>query len=185
MIEIKECSKSFGTLLAVNDVSLDIGEREVFGLIGNNGAGKSTLLRMAAGILKQDKGNVRIDDMEVYDNAAAKEKVFYISDECYFPANFTSGDIAAFYQVHYPKFEIQRFSKLMRQFQLDEKQKVSSFSKGMKKQLMMLLGISAGTKYLLCDETFDGLDPVVRQGVKRSEERRVGKECRSRWSPYH
>lgn len=52
MIEIKECSKSFGTLLAVNDVSLDIGEREVFGLIGNNGAGKSTLLRMAAGILK-------------------------------------------------------------------------------------------------------------------------------------
>ena len=166
MIEIKECSKSFGTLLAVNDVSLDIGEREVFGLIGNNGAGKSTLLRMAAGILKQDKGNVRIDDMEVYDNASAKEKVFYISDECYFPANFTSGDIAAFYQVHYPKFEIQRFSKLMRQFQLDEKQKVSSFSKGMKKQLMMLLGISAGTKYLLCDETFDGLDPVVRQGVK-------------------
>ena len=166
MIEIKECSKSFGTLLAVDDVSLDIGEREVFGLIGNNGAGKSTLLRMAAGILKQDKGNVRIDDMEVYDNAVAKEKVFYISDECYFPANFTSGDIAAFYQVHYPKFEIQRFSKLMRQFQLDEKQKVSSFSKGMKKQLMMLLGISAGTKYLLCDETFDGLDPVVRQGVK-------------------
>ena len=166
MIEIKECSKSFGTLLAVNDVSMDIGEREVFGLIGNNGAGKSTLLRMAAGILKQDKGNIRIDDMEVYDNPAAKEKVFYISDECYFPANFTSRDIAAFYQVHYPKFEIQRFSKLMRQFQLDEKQKVSSFSKGMKKQLMMLLGISAGTKYLLCDETFDGLDPVVRQGVK-------------------
>lgn len=166
MIEIKECSKSFGTLLAVNDVSLDIGEREVFGLIGNNGAGKSTLLRMAAGILKQDKGNIRIDDMEVYDNPAAKEKVFYISDECYLPANFTSRDIAAFYQVHYPKFEIQRFSKLMRQFQLDEKQKVSSFSKGMKKQLMMLLGISAGTKYLLCDETFDGLDPVVRQGVK-------------------
>lgn len=166
MIEIKECSKSFGTLLAVNDVSMDIGEREVFGLIGNNGTGKSTLLRMAAGILKQDKGNIRIDDMEVYDNPAAKEKVFYISDECYFPANFTSRDIAAFYQVHYPKFEIQRFSKLMRQFQLDEKQKVSSFSKGMKKQLMMLLGISAGTKYLLCDETFDGLDPVVRQGVK-------------------
>ena len=166
MIEIKECSKSFGTLLAVDDVSLDIGEREVFGLIGNNGAGKSTLLRMAAGILRQDKGEIRIDDMEIYDNAAAKEKIFYISDECYFPANFTSKDIAAFYQVHYPKFEVQRFSKLMRQFQLDEKQKISSFSKGMKKQLMMLLGISAGTKYLLCDETFDGLDPVVRQGIK-------------------
>lgn len=76
MIEIKECSKSFGTLLAVNDVSMDIGEREVFGLIGNNGAGKSTLLRMAAGILKQDKGNIRIDDMEVYDNQPQKKKFF-------------------------------------------------------------------------------------------------------------
>lgn len=74
--------------------------------------------------------------------------------------------MAAFYRLHYPKFEIQRFSKLMRQFRLDEKQRISSFSKGMKKLLMVLLGISAGTKYLLCDETFDGLDPVVRQGVK-------------------
>ncbi|MFR5703575.1 MAG: hypothetical protein ACLUD0_18050 [Eubacterium ramulus] len=74
--------------------------------------------------------------------------------------------MATFYQLHYPKFEKQRFVKLMNQFQLDERRKVGSFSKGMKKQLMVLLGISAGTKYLLCDETFDGLDPVVRQGVK-------------------
>ena len=55
MIEIKECSKSFGTLQAVSKVSLDIGEREVFGLVGSNGAGKSTLLRMAAGIFKPDE----------------------------------------------------------------------------------------------------------------------------------
>lgn len=166
MIEIKECSKAFGTLTAVSRVSLDIGEREVFGLVGSNGAGKSTLLRMAAGILKPDEGEVQIDNMAVYDNAQAKEKIFYISDDCYFPANYTAMDMAAFYQIHYPKFEKQRFSKLLRQFQLDEKQRVSSFSKGMKKQLMVLLGISAGTKYLLCDETFDGLDPVARQGVK-------------------
>lgn len=166
MIEIKECSKAFGTLTAVSRVSLDIGEREVFGLVGSNGAGKSTLLRMAAGILKPDEGEVQIDNMAVYDDAQAKEKIFYISDDCYFPANYTAMDMAAFYQIHYPKFEKQRFSKLLRQFQLDEKQRVSSFSKGMKKQLMVLLGISAGTKYLLCDETFDGLDPVARQGVK-------------------
>lgn len=166
MIEIKECSKSFGSLCAVNKVSLDIGEREVFGLVGSNGAGKSTLLRMAAGILKPDEGNILIDEMPVFDNDRAKEQIFYISDDCYFPANYAAADLAEFYRLYYPKFEIQRFQKLMRQFQLDEKRKVNSFSKGMKKQLMVLLGISAGTKYLLCDETFDGLDPVVRQGVK-------------------
>ena len=166
MIEIRECSKAFGALQAVNNVSMDIGEREVFGLVGSNGAGKSTLLRMVAGILKPDKGSITVDDMEVYDNETAKELFFYISDDCYFPTNFTPADMAAFYRLHYPKFEIQRFSKLMRQFRLDEKQRISSFSKGMKKLLMVLLGISAGTKYLLCDETFDGLDPVMRQTVK-------------------
>ena len=166
MIELKECSKSFGTLQAVSKVSLDIGEREVFGLVGSNGAGKSTLLRMAAGILRPDEGEIRIDDISVFDNEDAKKQIFYISDDCYFPANYTAADMASFYRLYYPGFERQRFSKLMRQFQLDESQKVSSFSKGMKKQLMTLIGICVGTKYLLCDETFDGLDPVVRQGVK-------------------
>ena len=166
MIEIKKCSKSFGTLKAVSKLSMDIGEREVFGLVGSNGAGKSTLLRMAAGILRPDEGEIRIDDISVFDNEDAKKQIFYISDDCYFPANYTAADMASFYRLYYPGFERQRFSKLMRQFQLDESQKVSSFSKGMKKQLMTLIGICAGTKYLLCDETFDGLDPVVRQGVK-------------------
>ena len=59
-----------------------------------------------------------------------------------------------------------RYSKLMDQFHLDEKRRISSYSKGMKKQLLVIMGISAGTKYLLCDETFDGLDPVMRQAVK-------------------
>ena len=166
MIEIRGCSKAFGTLMAVSKVSLEIGEREVFGLVGSNGAGKSTLLRMIAGILKPDEGEIKIDDRAVFDNEKAKEQVFYISDDCYFPTNYTALDMAAFYQLHYPKFEKQRFAKLMNQFQLDERRKVGSFSKGMKKQLMVLLGISAGTKYLLCDETFDGLDPVMRQAVK-------------------
>ncbi len=55
---------------------------------------------------------------------------------------------------------------MMKQFHLDGKRKISTFSKGMKKQLLVILGISTGTKYLFCDETFDGLDPVMRQAVK-------------------
>ena len=167
MIEIRECSKSFSSVKAVQNVSMDIGEREVFGLVGSNGAGKSTLLRMTAGVIKPDQGEIHIDGIPVFDNKEAKSNLFYLSDDSYFPANNTPSDMADYISLFYPGFEKQRFSKLLRQFQLKEDQKISTFSKGMKKQLQILLGISAGTKYLLCDETFDGLDPVMRQGIKR------------------
>lgn len=167
MIEIRECSKSFSSVKAVQNVSMDIGEREVFGLVGSNGAGKSTLLRMTAGVIKPDHGEIHIDGIPVFDNKEAKSNLFYLSDDSYFPANNTPSDMADYISLFYPGFEKQRFSKLLRQFQLKEDQKISTFSKGMKKQLQILLGISAGTKYLLCDETFDGLDPVMRQGIKR------------------
>ena len=74
--------------------------------------------------------------------------------------------MAEYYEGIYEKFDKLRFYKMCNGFGLDTKRKISTFSKGMKKQISILLGICAGTKYLLCDETFDGLDPVVRQGVK-------------------
>ncbi len=166
MIEIRECSKRFGAVCAVNKVSLEIGDREVFGLLGSNGAGKSTLLRMAAGIMEPDSGEILVDGERVYENEEAKEKIFYISDNSYFPANYTPRDMVRLYRNYYALFDVQRFSKLMDLFHLDETRKINTFSKGMKKQLLAILGVGAGTKYLFCDETFDGLDPVMRQAVK-------------------
>jgi ABC-2 type transport system ATP-binding protein len=166
MIDIKECSKAFDSVLAVNNITLDIADREVFGLVGSNGAGKSTLLRMMAGIIRPDSGEILIDQESVYENETAKAKFFYISDDSYFPANYTPMDILAFYKNYYPGFRQQRYMELMQQFHLDPRRKINTFSKGMKKQLLMILGVSAGTKYLLCDETFDGLDPVMRQAMK-------------------
>ena len=70
------------------------------------------------------------------------------------------------YMMMYPSFDRKLFDSLTEKFRLDPKRKINSFSKGMKKQVSILLGLCSGTKYLLCDETFDGLDPVVRQAVK-------------------
>ena len=166
MIEIKNCSKAFGKIQAVNKVTMDIGEREVFGLIGSNGAGKSTLLRIMAGIIRQDRGEVLMDEEPVFENERIKEHFFYIPDDAYIPANYNALDMAEFYRCIYPRFQQARFETMMKQFHLDGKRKISTFSKGMKKQLLVILGISTGTKYLFCDETFDGLDPVMRQAVK-------------------
>lgn len=166
MIEVNQCSKKFGMLQAVNKVSLQIGNREVFGLVGSNGAGKSTLLRMMAGIIRGDEGNILVDGTDVYENEKAKSSIFYIADDSYFPANFTPREMAVYYKNVYPSFRMQKYEKLMKQFHLDERGKINRFSKGMKKQLLVILGIAAGTKYMLCDETFDGLDPVMRQADK-------------------
>ena len=166
MIEIRNCSKAFGEIHAIDHVSMEIGERQIFGLVGTNGAGKSTLLRMAAGVIKPDEGEILVDQEPVYENEKIKQQIFYISDGGYFPQGYTAADLKDFYREYYPDFMTDRYSKLMDQFHLDEKRRISSYSKGMKKQLLVIMGISAGTKYLLCDETFDGLDPVMRQAVK-------------------
>ncbi|MCR5237565.1 MAG: ABC transporter ATP-binding protein [Lachnospiraceae bacterium] len=166
MIEANNVTKRFNDITAVDDVTLSIEEGKVFGLIGTNGAGKSTFLRMLSGVLKQDEGNIEIDDLKVYENPACKEKFFFISDEAYFFLNATPDEMMRFYSKWYPSYDKARYEKLMDNFGLDRRRKINTFSKGMKKQLSIILGLSAKTKYIFCDETFDGLDPVMRQAVK-------------------
>lgn len=166
MIEVKNLSKSFGTVKAIDEISAHIEEGHVFGLIGTNGAGKSTFMRMLTGVLKPDNGEILIDGESVYDNPGVKGKIFYISDDQYFFKSGTPRDMAKLYRTYYPDFQEEKWKDLLGKFGLDVNRKVNTFSKGMKKQLSVICGICANTKYLLCDETFDGLDPVMRQAVK-------------------
>lgn len=166
MIRIDNVSKDFDDITAVDRVSVDINEKTVFGLLGTNGAGKSTLLRMVSGVLKPDAGTITVDDMKVYDNPKAKRNLYFISDTPYFFANATPMDMLAYVKNQYTSFDSDKFMKYLRTFNLSPSRKINTYSKGMKRQLAILLGICSGTKYLLCDESFDGLDPVMRQGVK-------------------
>lgn len=166
MIEALNVSKSFNDIKAVDDITATIKDGTVFGLIGTNGAGKSTFLRMASGVLKPDKGEILIDKIPVFENEQAKEKIFYISDEQHFLPSSTGNDMKRFYKKFYRRFDEKRFDDFMDKFELDRNRKISTFSKGMKKQVSIICGVCANTEYLFCDETFDGLDPVVRQAVK-------------------
>ncbi len=166
MIELLDLSKDFDDVKAVNSVSLNVLDGEVFGLVGTNGAGKSTILRIISGVIKPDSGIVLVDKRPVYDNPEVKSDIFYISDDQYFLPAATPEEMASYYEEIYKNFDKLRFHKLCTGFGLDTKRRISTFSKGMKKQVSIILGLCAGTKYLLCDETFDGLDPVMRQAVK-------------------
>lgn len=166
MIKADNLTKRFQGVTAVDHIHAEIQDGTVFGLIGTNGAGKSTFLRMAAGILKPDEGTITLDGEAVFEDIRVKARCFYIPDEPYFLGNGTPDDMKTFYQGIYPNFDTDRFGKLLKSFELDGRRKIQTFSKGMKKQLAVLLGICVGTDYLFCDETFDGLDPVMRQTVK-------------------
>ena len=166
MIEILGVTKRFGDVTALETMTAEIAEGEIFGLVGTNGAGKSTLLRLMSGILKPDTGDIQIDGESVYENPEAKRKICFIPDTSYFYTNATPLSMASDYRLIYPQFETERFLELIAKIGLDAKRNLSTFSKGMKKQVSVLLGICANTPYLFCDETFDGLDPVMRQAVK-------------------
>lgn len=166
MIEAVNLTKRFDSIVAVNQINAQIKPGGVFGLIGTNGAGKSTFMRMCSGILKPDEGRITIDGKDIFEHEDVKARFFYISDDQYFFNNSTPDDIKAYYQAVYPEFNSERFNRLMGSFDLDRKRKIHTYSKGMKKQLSVICGVCANTEYLFCDETFDGLDPVMRQAVK-------------------
>ena len=176
MIEAVNLTKRFDDIVAVDHISATIKDGSVFGLIGTNGAGKSTFLRLASGVLKPDEGCITIDGHEVFENTPAKKRFFYISDEQYFFNNSTPLEIMHYYRHVYEGFNEERFHKLMKNFGLDEKRKIHTFSKGMKRQAFLILALCANTDYLLCDEVFDGLDPVVTEAMKNL----FGKEIQER-----
>ncbi len=166
MIELNNIDKHFRDIHAADHITASIKEGMIFGLVGSNGAGKSTLLRMISGIIRPDGGEVLVDGEPVFENPAAKAQVCFLSDSPYYFPNADIRLMRDYFMLLYPTFDKKMFDSLVKQFNLNEKRKINSFSKGMKKQVSILLGLCARTKYLLCDETFDGLDPVVRQAVK-------------------
>ncbi len=166
MITASKVSKKFGDYLALDGVDCRIPDGCIYGLVGANGAGKSTFLRLITGVYKADGGSVSVDGENVYDNPAVKAKLMYVPDELFFLPQSDMQRMAQFYKRVYPSFSDERFETLCRQFGLNPKANINTFSKGMKRQAATILGLACRTEYLLFDETFDGLDPVMRNFVK-------------------
>ncbi|MCM1054761.1 MAG: ABC transporter ATP-binding protein [Bacteroides sp.] len=170
MIEINEVSKTYSesSILSLDGITLSIPEGSIVGLIGVNGAGKSTLLRVAAGIYRQDKGSVTIDGEPVYENNNAKSKIAFISDEQYYRPGMNMKKAAGIQAALRDSFSVKKFYALAEEYGLDVKRPLSSFSKGMRRQNDIITALSCESKYILCDETFDGLDPITREKTKKS-----------------
>ena len=166
MIELNNIDKHFRDIHAADHITASIKEGMIFGLVGSNGAGKSTLLRMISGIIKPDEGEVLADGEPVFENPAVKAKICFLSDSPYYFPNASVEQMAEFYERQYPEMDRETVTYMAETLELDVKRPLRNFSKGMKRQAFLILALCAGTKYLLCDEVFDGLDPIVAEVMK-------------------
>lgn len=168
MIEIKGVSKRYDKEDVLQNLNCTIKENCIYGLVGANGSGKSTLLRLINGILIPDKGSIKIGKEKTFDNEKIKQNMVFIPDDLYFYPSYTLLDMAKFYQAMYKKFDMEYLKKLANHLHLATNQKLSSFSKGMKRQCALILALATRSKYMFFDETFDGIDPVIRNFFKKA-----------------
>ena len=166
MIEAKNIRKSFGNFTALKDVNINVNRGSIYGLLGSNGAGKSTLLKILSGVYESDKGTALIDEEKVYENIDLKNKIIFLNDDLFFFSQFSINDMGKFYKQVYSNFDEERFKRLKEVFKLDMNKKINSFSKGMQRQAAFWLALSCKPDYMVLDEPFDGLDPIVRYKVK-------------------
>lgn len=168
MIEIKGVSKRYDKEAVLQNLNCTIKENCIYGLVGANGSGKSTLLRLINGILIPDKGSIKIGKEKTFDNEKIKQNMVFIPDDLYFYPSYTLLDMAKFYQAMYKKFDMEYLKKLANHLHLATNQKLSGFSKGMKRQCALILALATRSKYMFFDETFDGIDPVIRNFFKKA-----------------
>ena len=167
MIKVDRVSKKYDNDFVLNNLSFNIKDNCIYGLVGANGAGKSTLLRIIMGMFDANMGSVTIDGEEVSHNVKLKQKMVFIPDDLFFYPGYTLIDMAKYYQSMYDEFDMDYLRELAKLLKLKENVKISNFSKGMKRQCALICAIATNADYMFFDETFDGLDPVIRNVMKK------------------
>lgn len=167
MIKITNLNKSYNGKKVLEDLNCTIKTNSIYGLIGANGAGKSTLLRIINDVFKQDSGTIEIDGKKVENNEELKQKLVFVPDDLYFFPSYSLEDMAKYYEALYKNFDMNYLNKLADILKLDKKAKIKTFSKGMKRQCALICAIATNADYMFFDETFDGIDPVIRNLLKK------------------
>lgn len=166
MIEIKKVSKTYnGEKKAINQVSFDIKDGEIFAFIGHNGAGKTTMIKSLVGILDFEEGDILINHKSIKkDPIGCKLEMAYVPDNPDLYENMTAIDFINFVcdmydiPVDVRKENIKKYSKM---FEMESKlnDDISSFSHGMKQKIALIAALSHNPSVLVMDEPFVGLDP--------------------------
>ena len=165
MIEIRNCTKRYGELVAVNALSLDVKGGEIFGFLGPNGAGKSTTIKMMVGLIRPDSGSIRIGGYDIsQDPVNAKRIMAYVPEKGYTYEKLTAWEyltfISGLYSLDEEMFK-KNASEYLETFGLSQwrDEVIGNFSMGMKQRLQLSAALMRNPSVVILDEPHNGLDP--------------------------
>ncbi|MBO1308520.1 ABC transporter ATP-binding protein [Enterococcus sp. 669A] len=162
---VEGLSKTINQQPVLENISFQLAESELVGLVGRNGSGKTSLFRIIAGQYLPDAGDIQINQQSIYQTPGLKEQIFFIDEKENFLRGYSLKKINAFYRASYSAFDQDLFLQLIQQHELSLHASYRQLSKGMQGLFQMILAICSNATYLLLDEPFDGLDVIVRKQV--------------------
>jgi ABC-2 type transport system ATP-binding protein len=180
VIEVSGLTRQFGTTTALDSVSLSIPRGAVYGLVGANGAGKTTLIKHLLGLLRAERGTVRVFGLDpVADPVGVLSRIGYLSEDHDLPEWMSVDELMRYSRAFYPSWDAPYAEQLRRTFGLDRAARVKHLSKGQKARAGLLVALAHRPELLLLDEPSSGLDPVVRRDILEAIMRIIADEGRT------
>ena len=165
IIKIKDLSKNYKDIKALKNVSLNVKEGELFGLLGINGAGKTTLIKILSGLTKKSSGEVIIDNYDLKEINEIKKIIDISPQEVAVALNLTVFENLIFFQELYDKVDKEYLNQVISQLGLNDvlKKKAKTLSGGYQRRLSIAISLMSKPKILFLDEPTLGLDVISRR----------------------
>lgn len=167
MIRVENLSKTRENFKLEN-ISFELKEGYIMGLVGPNGSGKTTLIKMLLGLVKSDEGEIKIFDKDIYkEEIFIKENIGFVFDNFNFYQHLKIKDYKKILKYSYSKFNEKLFDSYIENFGIKTKSYIGNLSKGEAIKVMLAGALSHDAKLIILDEPTAGLDPIVRKDILR------------------
>ena len=163
IISVSGLSKSYGKKVVLDDISFEIEEGSIVGLLGPNGCGKTTLIKILTGLIKDHTGSVKVSNEDI--GAYTKSLVAFLPDTSYLPDWMKPKDAIGYFADFYTDFDKEKATRMVTDFGLDPNQRFKTMSKGQQEKLSLILVMCRQAKLYILDEPLGGLDPAARSAI--------------------
>jgi ABC-2 type transport system ATP-binding protein len=163
-IEADGVSRSFDGTAALSNFTLRVPRGTIYGFLGRNGAGKTTALKIIAGLVKPDRGTVRVLGTDPFEfTTEDRQRVGYLSEKQILPVGMKVGRLFAFCAPFYPAWDHALVDRLVASFRIDRCKRIGALSQGAQRQIAFILALAQRPELLLLDEPASTLDVVARR----------------------